>query len=144
MLKASTARHLRLLYACQRVCIPSEQDCQKVSTAGAGTQIFKDSRVKGEISKKMGENRQDIQNMTDEAIPGFEPGSPDSKSGVINHYTKSPIPLTKTVFLILNIAKGQQSITAAKLVTQGRSQVQPCCTKHITRMVHTHSSLQGA
>ncbi len=25
-----------------------------------------------------------------EAIPGFEPGSPDSKSGVINHYTKSP------------------------------------------------------
>lgn len=26
-----------------------------------------------------------------EAIPGFEPGSPDSKSGVINHYTKSPV-----------------------------------------------------
>jgi hypothetical protein len=35
-----------------------------------------------------------------EAIPGFEPGSPDSKSGVINHYTKSPVISDRSSFIV--------------------------------------------
>ena len=35
-----------------------------------------------------------------EAIPGFEPGSPDSKSGVINHYTKSPVISDWSSFIV--------------------------------------------
>ena len=77
-----------------RVMIPAEQSCPKrIRRPMQGHELSKNSRA------KKGSNGKLMRQRTKQAIPGFEPGSPDSKSGVINHYTKPPLLLFMRIFL---------------------------------------------